>query len=106
MTDAQQILRAALDATGRSQVRLAIDVFGINDRTFRGWLAGEPTWPPIVRLAWLLAEHPTLADELEEHFHPSAAQKAVATKLDRDPNAHRTAAKKAAATKRAKRTAE
>lgn len=68
--DAQQVMRDAVEATERSQVRLAIDVLGVNDRSFRGWLAGEPCWPPVVRLAWLLARHPKLADELETHFNP------------------------------------
>jgi len=69
-TDAQRILADAVEATGRSQVRLAIDVLGVNDRSFRGWLAGEPAWPPLVRLCWLLSQHPKLADEIEKHFHP------------------------------------
>ena len=73
---APTILRAALDATGRSQVRLAVDVLGVNDRSLRQWLAGEPCWPPITRLAWLLARHPELADELETAF-PGAPGAAV-----------------------------
>lgn len=68
MTDAMRVLRAALESTGRSQVRLAIDVMGVNDRSLRAWLAGEPCWPPIVRLAWLVARHPELADELANDF--------------------------------------
>jgi hypothetical protein len=71
-TETQQILHAAVEATGRSQVRLAIDVLGVNDRSFRAWLAGEPAWPPVVRLAWLLAEHPKLADEIQKRFDPHA----------------------------------
>jgi len=62
------ILRAALDATGRSQVRLAVDVLGVNDRSLRGWLAGEPCWEPIVRLAWVLSRHPELADEIDAEY--------------------------------------
>lgn len=65
---ASTILRAALDATGRSQVRLAVDVLGVNDRSLRQWLSGEPCWPPIARLAWLLARHPELADELDAEY--------------------------------------
>lgn len=68
MLDAPKILRAALKATGRNQVRLAIDVLGVNDRSFREWLAGAPCWPPVVRLAWLLAKYPKLADELDAAF--------------------------------------
>jgi len=71
-TETQQILADAVEATGRSQVRLAIDVLGVNDRSFRDWLAGAPTWQPLVRLCWLLSKHPKLADEIEKHFHPHA----------------------------------
>lgn len=52
----------------RSQVRFAIDVLGVNDRSFRAWLAGAPCWPPIVRLAWLIERHPELADELAAEY--------------------------------------
>lgn len=62
------ILRAALEATERSQVRLAIDVLGVNDRSLRQWLVGEPCWPPVVRLAWVLSKHPEIADEIDAHF--------------------------------------
>lgn len=62
------ILTDAIGASGRSQVRFARDVLGVNDRSLRGWLAGEPCWPPVVRLAWLVAQHPELADELDAEF--------------------------------------
>ena len=67
-TDAPAILRAAIEATGLSQVRFAVDVLGVNDRSLRQWLAGEPCWPPIVRLAWLIARKPDLARELADDF--------------------------------------
>lgn len=70
MPEARAVLKAALGATDRSQVRLAVDVLGVNDRSFRGWLAGEPCWPPVVRLAWVLAQHPELADEIQAAFNP------------------------------------
>lgn len=78
--DTAQIMHDAVKATGRSQVRLAIDVLGVNDRSFRTWLAGAPCWPPIVRLVWLLAEHPDLADELEAQFGPDALLVAKVTR--------------------------
>lgn len=69
VTDAAALLRAALDATGRNQTRLAEDVLGAKARSVRDWLAGEPCWQPIMRLAWVLARHPELADEIDAAFN-------------------------------------
>ena len=70
--DAAPILRAALESSGRSQVRFAVDILGVNDRSFRGWISAaspEPAWPPVVRLAWLIEQHPELADEIDVAFN-------------------------------------
>lgn len=68
------ILRSAQEASGRSQVRFAVDVLGVNDRSFRGWISAanpDPAWPPVVRLAWLIERHPDLADEIDAAFNPA-----------------------------------
>lgn len=68
MRDPATLLKSAVEKSRRSQVRFAVDVLGVNDRSLRAWLAGEACWPPVVRLAWLIDRHPELADELADEF--------------------------------------
>lgn len=52
-------LRAALTATGLSQLALA-EAIGVDGRTVRRWLAGAPLPGPVDRLCRLLASDPSL----------------------------------------------
>lgn len=61
-------LRAAYEASGRTQLDFARDVLGMSLSGFTGWLAGEPCPPAIVRLCWAITERPELADEIAERF--------------------------------------
>jgi hypothetical protein len=69
LTESSLILRDAVEQTGLSQVQFARRLLGVDDRSLRGWLAGQPCWPPVTRLAFLLARHPELAAELETEFN-------------------------------------
>ena len=64
---AATILRAALDATGRTQFELA-GLAGVGLSTVTDALAGRSDARLLSRLAWLLARHPELADELDAEF--------------------------------------
>jgi hypothetical protein len=68
LTESSAILAAAQAATDLSQVQFARRILDVNDRSYRGWLAGEPCWGPVTRLAWLIARHPELAAEIEAEF--------------------------------------
>ena len=68
--DARTVLRDALAATGRTQLDLAVGVLGIGLSTLTDGLAGRSANPLLLRLAWLLSEHPETADELEAAFWP------------------------------------
>ena len=65
------MLRAALAATRRTQFELAA-LLGVGLSTVTDVLAGRSSHPLLTRVAWLLAAHPELADELEAAFRPSA----------------------------------
>lgn len=57
-------LRAALTATGLSQLALA-EALGVDGRTVRRWLAGDSAVPgPVDRLCRLLAAEPSLVLQL------------------------------------------
>lgn len=70
-TDAD-ILRAANDATGRTQSQFARGVLGLDSLSgYTAWIAHtnpKPALAPAVRLAWLITRHPELADEIETEF--------------------------------------
>lgn len=62
------MLRAALDATGRTQRSFAQDVLGMSLSGLTGWLGGAPCPAAIVRLSWAIRERPALADEIAAAF--------------------------------------
>jgi hypothetical protein len=69
------ILLAAIDATAPNHTRFATDVLGVSVRVLRLWLATGSCTQPTLRLAWLLARHPKLADEIAREFGPRAAKR-------------------------------
>lgn len=69
-TDAQR-LRAALDASGLSQDAYARRLGLAGKSSLAPCIADPPSRAALgstVRLAWLLSQHPELADELAEEF--------------------------------------
>ena len=68
-TDSQR-LRAALEASGRTQDAYARLLGLAGKSSLAPWIAEtpRPAPGPAVRLAWLLARHPELAQELVEEF--------------------------------------
>jgi transcriptional regulator with XRE-family HTH domain len=66
-TATRERLYAVLDATGLRQTDLA-HLLGVGVSTLTDALAGRSDPPLLARLAWLLARHPELADEVEAEF--------------------------------------
>jgi len=69
MTDAD-LLRRAIAASGRSQVRFAREVLGVRDTTLRSWLApraapsARPLHPTVRRVCLATLADPTVAEAL------------------------------------------
>lgn len=64
MTDTA-ILAAAIEATGLSARRFAVEVLGVDERTVRRWTAGDRSVPPtVVRVCALIVREPAVADRL------------------------------------------
>lgn len=59
------LLRAAIEASGLSARRFAVEVLGVDERTVRRWIAGDREMPgPAVQLCRLVVADPDLVSSL------------------------------------------
>lgn len=67
-----EILRTANAAAGGTQRQFATEVLGLEGLSgYTAWIGDPPrrkALGPAVRLAWLITQHPELADELRAAF--------------------------------------
>ena len=60
------LLRAAIEASGLSARRFAVDVLAVDERTVRRWLAGDRGMPgPAVQLCRLVVANSDVVEALE-----------------------------------------
>lgn len=60
------LLRAAIEASGLSARRFAVDVLAVDERTVRRWLAGDRDMPgPAVQLCRLVVANSDVVEALE-----------------------------------------
>ena len=60
------LLRSAIEASGLSARRFAVDVLAVDERTVRRWLAGDRDMPgPAVQLCRLVVANSDVVEALE-----------------------------------------
>ena len=65
MCDNPDLLRSAIEASGLSARRFAVELLAVDERTVRRWLAGDRDMPgPAVQLCRLVVADPDVVSSL------------------------------------------